>query len=228
MDSLHLIGYSVIGGFVPALIWLAFWLTEDRCQPEPKLRLLLTFLAGMVTVAIAIPLENAASSFTTGAPPLLIWASIEEILKLLAAATFGLLSADFDEPIDAVIYMITAALGFAAAENILFLFGTMYQGDILQGLILGDTRFVGATLLHSLSSATVGLFMALAFYRSETMKKIALAAGVILAIFLHTLFNFFILAQGGSLAVSVFLSIWAGIIVLLFLLERVKNAKDYC
>ena len=228
MDLLHSISYSVIGGFIPALIWLAFWLTEDRCQPEPKLRLLLTFFAGMVAVAVAIPLENAASSFTTGAPPLLAWASIEEILKLLAAAAFGLLSTNYDEPIDAVVYMVTAALGFAAAENALFLSGTLQQGDMMQSIILGDTRFVGATLLHSLSSATVGLFMALAFYRNTMMKRVALVVGVILAIFLHTLFNFFILAQGGGLAVSVFLSIWAGIIVLLFLLERIKNAKDYC
>jgi hypothetical protein len=54
-------------------------------------------------------------------------------------------------------------------------------------------------------------------------------AGVILAIFLHTLFNFFILGAGGNTTFWVFLALWFGIIAILLFAERVKRpARDYC
>ena len=28
--------FALIGGFVPALVWLWFWLKEDKQKPEPK------------------------------------------------------------------------------------------------------------------------------------------------------------------------------------------------
>lgn len=228
VQLVRLIGIAFLGGVIPVLVWLAFWLREDRCQPEPKRRIALTFLCGMLAVAVAIPLETYVSSVSTGNTTLFVWAFIEEGLKIVAAALFGLLSADFDEPVDAVVYMVTAALGFAAAENILFLIGSLGQGNIWQSAVVGDTRFIGATLLHTLASATVGLAMAFSFYRSPFVRHAILIAGVILAVFLHAFFNFFILAQGNGALMSIFLYIWVGIICVLFFIERVKTTKDYC
>ena len=39
--------------FLPPLVWLMFYLREDR-HPEPKLLLLLAFIGGMVSVVLAI------------------------------------------------------------------------------------------------------------------------------------------------------------------------------
>jgi hypothetical protein len=53
--------------------------------------------------------------------------------------------------------------------------------------------------------------------------------GVILAIFLHTLFNFFILGTGGGATFWIFLCIWFGIVVMLFMTEQIKQpSRDYC
>ncbi|HEY5383095.1 MAG TPA: PrsW family glutamic-type intramembrane protease, partial [Candidatus Paceibacterota bacterium] len=134
----------------------------------------------------------------------------------------------FDEPLDAVIYMVTAALGFAAVENALFLFGSLQQGA-LHGVVTGDLRFIGATLLHTLSSSLIGISLALSFYKSSGLRRLYALGGVILATALHTLFNFFILGQGGDATFFIFMCIWLGIIAVLLVVENIKHpVRDYC
>ena len=220
---------AMLGGVLPALLWLTFWLMEDRCEPEPKRYLLLTFIAGGVVVFAALWIEQQTMRYFTGTTLLFLWAVTEEMLKFGAAYLVALRLRIFDEPIDAVVYMVTVALGFSAFENMLFLMTPLQNGDVLQTIIRGDLRFIGATLLHTLSSATIGMALALAFYKSATIKRMAALTGVILAIVLHTLFNFFILGSGGDATFWIFLFIWFGIVVMLFMTEKIKQpARDYC
>ncbi len=97
----------------------------------------------------------------------------------------------FDEPVDAMIYMVASALGFAAVENILVNFSGTITGDISLEIIIGTMilRFVGATLLHSLSSAAVGYYWA--------KRKIII--GLMGATKLHALFNYFIIISNKAL-----------------------------
>ena len=220
---------AMLGGVLPALLWLTFWLMEDRCEPEPKRYLLLTFIAGGVVVFAALWIEQQTMRYFTGTTLLFLWAVTEEMLKFGAAYIVALRLRVFDEPIDAVVYMVTVALGFSAFENMLFLMTPLQNGDVLQTIIRGDLRFIGATLLHTLSSATIGMAMALAFYKSAMARRAAALVGVILAIVLHTLFNFFILGSGGDATFWIFLFIWFGIVVMLFMTEQIKQpARDYC
>lgn len=229
---------AFLGGLLPALLWLAFWLFEDRCEPEPKLYIFFAFVLGMVAVAPVLFVERLAVVYIdpamvlgAAASPLLLlaWAATEEIFKFLAAYFSGLRAWVFDEPLDAVVYMVTAALGFSSVENTLFLFGALQNGSVLNAVSTGDLRFVGATLLHTLASATIGVALALSFSKSRRVRALYAAAGVILAIVLHTLFNFFILGGSGGSTFLIFLFIWVGIIALLAMVERVKYpARDYC
>lgn len=219
---------ATLGGIVPALLWLVFWLMEDRCEPEPKRYILYSFIAGMVAVLLVLPLERAVAPYLAGTQLLLAWAAIEELFKFGAAYIAALRFRVFDEPLDGVMYLVTAALGFSALENVFFLITPAADGDLLRTIVTGDLRFIGATLLHTLASATIGVSLALAYYQSAGVRKLAALGGVILAIALHTLFNFFILKSGGS-AFLVFLVIWLGIVALLFTIEHVKQpARDYC
>jgi RsiW-degrading membrane proteinase PrsW (M82 family) len=228
---------AFLGGVLPSLLWLAFWLFEDRCEPEPKRYIFFTFVVGMVSVYPVLLCEQLAVSYISpgvllgaAASPLLLltWAGTEEVFKFMAAYLTSLRSWVFDEPIDAVIYMVTAALGFSAVENALFLFGALPQG-VIHGVLTEDLRFVGATLLHTLSSATIGVALALSFYKSTSMRWLYTLCGLILATALHTLFNFFILGSSGAATFFIFLCIWFGIIAVLLLVERVKSpSRDYC
>ena len=222
---------AALGGILPALLWLAFWLLEDRCQPEPKRYIFLSFILDMMAVPLVLPLERQAMQYFAEGSLLLLfaWALLEEGFKFIAAYLGGLRWAAFDEPLDAVIYLVTAALGFSALENALFLFSPLMHGEVLRTIVTGDLRFIGASLLHTLASATIGISIALSYAKPAAVRRWAAVGGVILAVALHTLFNFFILGMGGDATFWVFLVIWFGIIATLLMVERIKQPeRDYC
>src|SRR3989338_1909956 len=92
--------YAILGGIVPALLWLYFWLKEDKKNPEPKRLLLFAFVAGMIAVLVAIPFEKYANTYFTGILLIILWSAIEEILKFAGAYFSVLKKKAVDEPID--------------------------------------------------------------------------------------------------------------------------------
>jgi RsiW-degrading membrane proteinase PrsW (M82 family) len=215
---------AMAGGILPALAWLWFWLREDSKHPEPRRLIALAFFAGMCTVAIAIPFEQVIGAFIQNQTLKFdVWSAIEETLKLLAALIAIFWRKDYDEPVDAVIYMICVALGFSAIENTLFLWSPLSGDTVFQTIITGNLRFVGATLLHVLSSATIGVSLALAFYKPRAVKILYALSGVILAVLLHSTFNFLILNTPQAYLLRTFVFVWVGVVVLLAALEFVKR-----
>ena len=227
--------FAIAGGILPALLWLWFWLKEDKKRPEPRRTLFLVFFAGMLVVPLALFFENSVfliekklgieKTFLGMAALLFLWALIEEILKYLAAKYSALKKISFDEPIDALIYLITAALGFAALENIMFLLKTFKAENMMLGVITGNLRFVGATLLHVATSAIVGASIAFSFFRKENRKR-NLFIGILSATVLHFVFNYFIMTSNGDSILKVFIPLWIFIIAVIFLFEKVKHIKS--
>ncbi len=218
---------SLLGGVIPSLIWLWFWLKEDGLHPEPKTKIMLVFLLGMASVFLVLPLEKFVYNIMLGGisiTTIILWASIEEIFKYLAAFFGALRGKETDEPIDAIIYMITAALGFSALENALFLSNLINTGLFSESLITGNSRFIGATLLHIASSASIGVLMGFSFYKKSLVKKIFLFTGLCASIVLHTIFNLLIIKLSGG-TFLVFSGVWVLIIVLIVLIEKVKSIR---
>lgn len=216
---------AFLGGLIPALVWLWFWLREDRANPEPRRLILYTFLGGAACVPLVLPFEHYAAEWFSGVIVIVLWAALEEIFKFEAANLTSLRRCNADEPIDMVMYMITVALGFSALENAFFLFDPVASGNLVHSVLTGNLRFFGATLLHVLSSATVGVALALAFYKPAWIKRLAAMGGLILAIVLHTLFNFFIIQSNGATTFLVFAAVWVGIIILILVLEKIKRIR---
>ena len=215
--------FALLGGIFPALLWLWFWLREDKARPEPRGMIFLSFVVGMLVIPFAILIEQGATYFDLGGAVLFVWAAIEELLKYGAGYLFVLRRKSNDEPIDGLIYMITIALGFAALENALFLLDPLIDGGIIQTILTGNFRFLGATLLHTLASAVVGASIALGFYKTPGLKKLYVSIGLVLAIVLHATFNFFIINSNGEKLILVFFFVWVGIIALILLFEKVKK-----
>ena len=143
--------------------------------------ILLTFLAGMIVIPIALVAEKIIySSFLYlklatenyyGFAMLLLWAGVEEYLKYAAAYKAALRKKAFDEPVDALIYLITAALGFAAFENVLFVLKDFGMQGFLPGILSANFRFLGPTLVHVASSALVGVSISFSFFHKEHIKR---------------------------------------------------------
>jgi len=224
MPPLETIGYAFVGGLLPALIWLYFLLKEEDKCPQPRWAVFLAFLAGMFAVPLVIPLEDiAVAVLPAGLPVIIAWATAEETLKYLLAATFVLWRANaVRNPIDVVATMLTVALGFAAVENALFLLDPLSEGRFLSGLVTSNLRFIGATLLHVVASSAIGFALAFSYQASPPIRALAASLGLILAIALHTLFNFFIINEDGSHTVLAFFLVWTGAIVFFAAFEILK------
>ncbi|MBP6869179.1 MAG: PrsW family intramembrane metalloprotease [Candidatus Pacebacteria bacterium] len=225
MESLSpvTIAFAFIGGMLPAWVWLHFLLKEDSRCPEPRYLIGVAFLAGMLAVPLAIPFQSlAAQYFNDGLPVIVAWAAVEEMLKYGLAALLVLWRRSVNETIDLVIYMLTVALGFAALENALFLFGPLADGRILDGIVTNNLRFIGSTLLHVMASSAVGFALALAYLKTRPMRTVYVTGGLILAITLHSLFNFLIIHADGSHTLFAFLVVWAVAIIFFALFEVLK------
>ncbi|MCR4328696.1 MAG: PrsW family intramembrane metalloprotease [Patescibacteria group bacterium] len=217
-------------GMIPAFAWLMFYLHEDL-HPEPRRVILWTFIVGaafsiialglqLLVNALFIPIETLSPasspqifSFITIAIGLIIFAGIEEIIKFTAAYVSVHKNPAFDEPVDAMIYTVVAALGFATVENIGVLNGISpyhinFFGNVFETLSL---RFIGATLLHTLTSGIVGYFWAISI--REFNAKRFIVGGLVIATVLHACFNYLILIHD-EFAYPVLLVLIVGFFVL--------------
>lgn len=189
----------IISGF-----WLLFFLFEDRNDPEPTFLITKTFALGMIAAGAAAFIEHLIASRFFGLiaienysfTALLSNGFVEETMKFMVVLLFVRRSRFLDEPIDLMIYLITAALGFAAVENLLF-FNSVRSIEELIGL--ASLRFVGATLMHALSSGLLGYFWA----------KRRLLFGLPFVSLLHALFNYLILKLGPTIFPTILLIVMA-------------------
>ncbi len=218
--------YALLSGLLPSFIWLWFWLREDRQNPEPRSLLAACFFGGILAVIAAVFAEKfVASIYTDPTIRYTLWAAIEEIFKFIAVAVIALHTSSNDEPMDAMIYAIVVALGFAAVENALFIMGPLSGGEIAKAIVTGNMRFMGATLLHTVSSAAVGFTLGFVFYRGWFSRIIAVIVGLGGAIAIHTAFNLSIVQADPSDTLRTFAWIWGAVVILIILFEEIKVVR---
>lgn len=219
-----ILGLALLSGLIPALVWLWFWLKEDDENPEPIGLLTLTFIIGMISVILVIPLQEIVRNLISNEKTLIVvWAALEEIIKFGVVFIVALKTSRADEPIDFVVYMITGALGFAAFENALFLLEPIYLKQATVSLITGNLRFLGATLLHSVSSGLVGIALGLSFHKNWENKKMHILIGLLGATLLHSIFNFLIINNGDQNSIRVFAFLWVISVIISMMFERIRR-----
>ena len=219
-----ILGLALFGGVAPALFWLWFWLREDNQKPEPKGLIATVFFIGMLSVALTIPLQKFLQSIVASHTWQTIgWASIEELIKYLAVVLLLYKTNRIDEPIDWPIFLITSALGFAALENTLFLLKPLSLNQATVGLLTGQLRFLGSTLLHAVATGITGIALGLSFYMGKYVKKLYLLGGLILAIALHSTFNFFIMSNEGNNFLKTLGFLWVVTIIIILLFEKLRR-----
>ncbi len=152
MSAAAALTLSLLASVAVTLWWLWFFVRRDR-HPEPPRLLARTFGWGMFAWLIAAAFEASLGNLLDSALPLtlllvaLLTAVIEEGSKFVAATT-AVTELSFDEPMDGLIYAVTAALGFALMENVTYTLGFGSGATVWHALV--------TTLAHALFSAPQG------------------------------------------------------------------------
>jgi len=215
---------ALLAGVTPALIWLWFWLKEDNQKPEPKGFITSLFILGMISIIFVIPIQKLIQgAFNSPEWQTILWASTEELIKYLCVIILLYKTNRVDEPIDWPIFLITVALGFAAIENTMYLMKPLSLDQATVGLLTGQLRFLGSTLLHAVSSGIIGIALGLSYFMGKFIKKIYLFIGIILAIALHSTFNFFIMDNSGNNFIKVMGFLWVVTIIIMLLFEKLRR-----
>jgi RsiW-degrading membrane proteinase PrsW (M82 family) len=231
----------IIFGILPSLTWLFYYLRKDL-HPEPKRMIVKIFLWGavitipvfFVQIGLASLLEK--SNLNPIITSLIYWFIVisftEELFKYFVVKMKALNSPDMDEPMDIVIYMVVAALGFAALENVLYLFSPVgqlsFEAILSRTLLISFIRFVGATFLHTLCSAVIGYAIAIS-YCDEKNRSTEFIFGLAMAVLLHGLYDFSIMTLDGNLKLVIPAIVIVALAILVFSgFTRLKKMKSVC
>ncbi|MEW6287881.1 MAG: PrsW family intramembrane metalloprotease [Chloroflexota bacterium] len=199
-------------GFVPMFVFAAFVYWLDRYEKEPKLLLGAAFMWGVVIagggayilntafgigIYILTGSEGAADFGTTS----IVAPIIEEALKGLAVlVVFLMFRNEFDSVLDGIVYGGITAMGFAAIENVLYIYRNGFQAGGWEGfwaLVVIRVLLVG--WMHPFFTAFTGIGLAVArTSRNMLVKIIAAPAGYIVAVLTHSFHNTFSSLVGGG------------------------------
>mgnify|MGYP001604518660 CR=1 FL=1 len=215
-------------GLLPSLVWLSLFLTKDT-EPEPKYMIIKVFFLGIIIAPVVVLMESGISVISgldflpKAVTFFLLAAFVEEYMKYWVVRHSVLTKPDFDQPQDAIIYMIAAALGFAAMENMLVIKGIYSEGvGLASTLGVISLRFTGATLLHALASGLIGYFLGLAWFFYH-FKRYIVVFGLVLASVLHFTFNSLIFTDPGPALAFNTLLLLGMLVSVLVLFDRLKT-----
>ncbi len=193
----------------PCLAIILFFYYRDKYEKEPKWLLLVSFLLGVVSVVPAIFLEIFLGKFpiiggNTFMHAVFGIAYVEEGVKLFFLLILPYWKKAFNEPLDGIIYSVMISMGFAAAENIMY----VVQG----GVGVGIMRVFTAVPAHAMFAVVMGYFVGLAKFKHKH-SFLLIFTGFTIAVLFHGLYDFFLMEKSvEGIWIGAFLSLIVGLI----------------
>ena len=202
---------AFIFGFMPMFLFAAFVNWLDRYEKEPKILLGAAFFWGVIiagggayiiNTAFGIGIytltgsEHAADLGTTS----IVAPIVEEALKGLAVlVVFFMVRREFDSIMDGIVYASITAMGFAAIENVLYIYRNGFQESGWEGFwTLVFIRVFLVSWMHPFFTSFTGIGLAIArLNRNPIVKVIAVPGGYSVAVIAHAFHNTFSTVLGG-------------------------------
>jgi RsiW-degrading membrane proteinase PrsW (M82 family) len=227
MDALLILVLS----FVPVFLYTLILWGLDRYEKEPSLLVIAAFVWGAVPsiilalimqIALDVPIVAMSTNQLTYE---LLGSSVvapltEEAVKAAALMLLLLfLRREIDSPIDGLIYGGVIGFGFAAVENVFYLFGAYSAGGVEDVLALAFLRAGVFGLNHAMYTGFTGVGVALALeVKQRWLRSTPILGGFALAVGAHALHNglatMTTYAGPASFLIAV-LTDWTGVLVLL-------------
>ncbi len=188
----------ILLSLIPAILWIYYFYRQDKYEKEPLKLLLITFFLGCLSVIPALIIElifQGQINYYIPFGPLricivmLMVGFTEEICKLYAVKSYAWKNEEFNEPVDGIIYSVTAALGFAFVENIAYMLSAQKLGGLMGAYTLGVMRAIFSMFGHATFAVIVGSYLGRARFDKER-EGILIMKGIFLASIVHALYNY--------------------------------------
>lgn len=208
---------------IPVIVFLVYIYLKDRKHPEPIGMLLKAFFFGIISCVLALFITafqaEGADNGISGVYDAFVGAALpEEFAKLLMLWLCVRKSKDFDEPIDGIVYAVFVSLGFAALENVLYIYGDedLYTIAIQRGLFSIPGHFCFGVCM--------GYFYSLAHFGNKH-KILYYLLAYIFPVLLHGLYDGLIAMMSENDTIIYF--IWLAFCIFTFrhAIKRIEKVK---
>ena len=178
----------------PVVIIVFYIYRRDKYEKEPLSILFKALLAGILIVLpvglieklLTIPSYNMEGISSAAYTAFIVAGMTEEGMKFLAFYFFFWNNRNFNEKFDGIVYSVYIALGFAAIENLLYVFTGGYG--------VGIIRAITAVPAHALFGIVMGYYFGLAKF-NDRMKPVFLLFAFLLPFLFHGLYNFLLMGN---------------------------------
>lgn len=166
--------WAILAALLPALVMLAYVFWYDRMHPEPIAMLFKGFVCGIVSLGLLRLLWHYLPDYYDWAyegssvieiikKAFLAVAVSEETVKLLMFWILVSRNPFFNERFDGIVYAVSVGMGFAALENVDYVF---FRGGP-DWSSLAAVRAVLSVPAHYIIAVVMGYFYSVAKYKRE-------------------------------------------------------------
>ena len=178
----------------PVILILLYVNYRDKYEKEPLGLLLKALAAGAIITIPVIIVELILDGYDVGPSKMtgafykgfIVAALSEEAFKFFAFYLLIWKNRNFNEFFDGIIYAVFISLGFAAVENILYVF--QHGGHV------GMLRAFTAVPAHAIFGMAMGYYFGLARFSREKKSQLLILA-LIIPLFLHGFYDFMIFSE---------------------------------
>ena len=213
--------YTVIlAAILPAFFLLGYVYWKDKYQREPISQILKGFALGIVSAGIAYVLELMVGIFISSNPTTWLGAILkafcgaaipEEFAKLTMLCLLLRRNKYFNERFDGIVYAVCIGMGFAATENIIYLFTNL---DSWQSVAVSRALF--SVPGHFAFAVVMGYYYSLVYFREKPVNQKYHILWM--PVLMHGIYDSFLFIAGTG-------TMWSGIILMLFYIFCFKLYK---
>jgi protease PrsW len=176
----------------PVLTILIYIYFRDKYEKEPIGLLLKGFFAGVIIMIPCAFIEIPISAIFPSSEPyssavwngFMVAGLVEELLKFVCVMLLFWRNKNFNEKFDGIVYAVFVSLGFAALENIFYVFDS--------GLSVGLLRAFTAVPAHALFGIIMGFYIGLARFE-QTKTGSMLWQAFLYAWLFHGIYDFLLM-----------------------------------
>ena len=224
--------YLLAAALLPAAALLFFIWKMDKIEHEPPKLIFQLVGLGALTVISAMILETLGGWILGLFLPetsllyiflfyFIVVAGSEELGKFVVMKLRTWKSVEFNFTFDAVVYAVSASLGFAALENVMYVF----TGGLGVAIMRALTSIPGHAVFGVFMGLHYGIARRAAAYGDEKTANRELRLAYIVPVLLHGFYDFCLSVDGG-LWLLIFFAFYITLVIVAFLKVKKLSSED--